>query len=120
MSGLQRVEEAVWCDNFGEVHPNTLNPYAYAEEDHCRPEDHRALFMEADDRLDTVTIDIEGTFDLSIDQVWPDGAPETFTADDVMALLRERGLHNGLRDWELLTGLRVTVTWAGTQAVATT
>ena len=57
-----------------------------------------------------IFIDIEANHDLTTEEVWPDGdAPETFTADDVMALLTKNGLSSGLREWELLTGLNVTV-----------
>jgi hypothetical protein len=43
-------------------------------------------------------------------------APDIYTADDVMALLTRRGLRAGLREWELLTGLTVTIYVGETRA----
>ncbi len=52
----QLVEGYVWCDKYGEVHSDSLNPYGYNEHDPltaaeslCTDNDHRALYMEPDD-----------------------------------------------------------------------
>lgn len=41
---LRRLQDYVWCQGFGEIHANTLDPYGYGLADHCRPEDHRAVY----------------------------------------------------------------------------
>lgn len=61
-------------------------------------------------RPTTITIDITGTADLAVANVWPDGdAPDVPTAADVLARLTERGLLRGITDWALPIGVQVRV-----------
>jgi hypothetical protein len=42
----------VWCDKVGGIHDNTLNPYGYIDDgrqDYCKPDEHRAVFVESED-----------------------------------------------------------------------
>jgi len=58
-----------------------------------------------------VFIDVTGWFDLSADEVWPDGdAPDTITAEAVRDVMQAcGGKVSTLTDWELLDGLEVHV-----------
>ncbi len=52
--GLHKVlaRNYVWCDKIGEIHGNTLNPYGYIDDgrqDYCKPDEHRAVFVQSDD-----------------------------------------------------------------------
>jgi hypothetical protein len=55
------------------------------------------------DRVFTLTT--PGDFDLSIDELWPDGdAPENPTAEDVKGLIEKcGGILQIIRDWDLLS-----------------
>jgi hypothetical protein len=56
----------------------------------------------------TITVWLEGVYDLTPEEVWPDGVPEEFTAEDVVALMKGSGtIGNMMRDWNL--GVSVSV-----------
>lgn len=50
-----------------------------------------------------VQIDVTGLFDLTVGEVWPDGEPEKWTAEDVAAAIKKdcRSALGLLRDWDL-------------------
>lgn len=57
-----------------------------------------------------ISIDMTGSVDLAVDEVWPDGdAPEHITAADVVALLERDHKARAMSDWCLLRDLDVTV-----------
>lgn len=59
----------------------------------------------------TITITYEGTVDLKVSDVWPDGdAPDVITADDVVLVMEQSGRKERvLSDWLLLDELEVQV-----------
>lgn len=61
-------------------------------------------------REKTFSVWLEGpTFELEIDEVWPDGdAPTNPTTEDVINKMREYG-YGLIRDWDLDNGLEVIV-----------
>lgn len=72
LTALQAVEGYVWCDKLGEVHNDTLNPYGYVKDgnqDYCTDDEHRALYMEADDvpstrrEVDTALREMQSSMD---------------------------------------------------------
>jgi hypothetical protein len=58
----------------------------------------------------SINIDIEGYHTLMAEEVFPDGVPDTYTAEDVMLLLAASpGFMHNLRDWGLLNDLTIRV-----------
>lgn len=57
-------------------------------------------------------VSITNDFDLSVEEVWPDGdAPENPTAEDVMEQMKREGsVHRLLGNWDMLYGVQVDVT----------
>lgn len=58
------------------------------------------------------TIGVDGWFDLTTEDIWPDGdAPEDPSADDVIAAIKRSSysVGNFLREWGLIEDLEVTV-----------
>jgi len=48
LSATQPIEGELWCDVHGCVHDDSTDPYEEGEVT-CTPDDHRGLFMRADD-----------------------------------------------------------------------
>lgn len=54
------------------------------------------------------TIHFTASYALTLDEVWPDGAPEDPTAEDVALAMRESGsVGRMLSDWNLDPGVEV-------------
>ena len=59
----------------------------------------------------TVTIGIEAYLDIYEDEVWPDGAPDDWTVDDVRQRMEESSsVASLITDWNLGDGFTITVT----------
>lgn len=58
----------------------------------------------------TITISVDHEVTLSVREVWPDGAPEAPTADDVVAAFGGWRVARLLNDWGLLDAAVVDVT----------
>lgn len=58
----------------------------------------------------TISIEISGTFDLTPEQVWPDGVPEEWTIADVVAAVKTaRSVNRLIDDWCMTPSVDVTV-----------
>lgn len=68
--------------------------------------------------MNEVQIELFVSLELAEDEVWPDGAPETWTAEDVMNTIKElRTAQKFIREWDLLAfGANVEVQARGTSA----
>jgi hypothetical protein len=64
--------------------------------------------MRPDDTA-TVSISFEGFNSLTVAEVWPDGPPESWDAQDVLDALTTNGLLRGIEDWNLSLNVLVTV-----------
>lgn len=44
-NGPRPISGVVWCDRHGEIHDDTLNPYQYEPDEHCKVEEHHKVFV---------------------------------------------------------------------------
>lgn len=64
------------------------------------------------DKQKTFTITVEGSYTLTVDEIWPDGdAPENPTREDVAAAMKKscHSTYQLMRDWNLDDGMCVDV-----------
>jgi len=93
-----------------------VNGYVYCSEECAVPhrqQEGKMIDVEATSKetKKRFTICIDASFDLDIDEIWPDGdAPENPTAADVVKLIEQCGnISNFINEWNLETAFSVSV-----------
>ena len=72
---------------------------------------------------ETITIEIHGSFDLSPDEIWPDGVPDEWDIVSVVAAVKSaRNVERLISEWGLTPGVSASIMrqnpeWAGDEVL---